>query len=161
MSEFLVSEKTWKGIKTVLFIIKVTIYISELLNLDTEITAPNSTLCYENLREFPLATNTPSLSPTPIQFRTREYRVFVQKQHYRFFFITLSITISVFYSYTKKTNPSKHTDVFEREIQPQEMINAFVKVHQSYNSKFITQFAQGSNSQQNSLNFKNIFKTSC
>ena len=47
------SEKTWKGIKTVSFKIEVTTYISELLNSGADITAPNSALRYENFPELP------------------------------------------------------------------------------------------------------------
>ena len=47
--EFILPGKTLEGIKTVFFKIKVTTYISVLLNLGAEITAPNSALHYENV----------------------------------------------------------------------------------------------------------------
>ena len=53
ISELILPEKTWKGIKTVLFKFQVTTNISELLNTGAEMTAPNSNLRYENLSELP------------------------------------------------------------------------------------------------------------
>ena len=49
LTELVLPEKTWKEKKIVFFNIKFTTYISELLNLGVEITAPNGTLHYENL----------------------------------------------------------------------------------------------------------------
>ena len=53
ISELILPEKTWKGMKTVLFKFQVTTNISELLNTGAEMTAPNSNLRYENLSELP------------------------------------------------------------------------------------------------------------
>ena len=87
-------------------------YISELLNLGGEITTPNSTLRCENLPELPSGFLHPHHYPnTPV---TEDKRIlsFFAKYHYRFFVITLSSNISVFFCYTKKL----HTEVFERDI---------------------------------------------
>ena len=46
----------------------------------------------------------------------------MEKQQYRFFIITFSIDISVFFSY--RTYPSKHTEVFEGEIQAHEILKS-------------------------------------
>ena len=55
MLELILPEKTRKGIKTVSFKILVTTYISEFLNLSSEIMVPNSALRYENMPEcFPV-----------------------------------------------------------------------------------------------------------
>ena len=63
ISEPILPEKTWKGIKTVFFKIQVTTYISELLNLGMEIMAPNNTLQYENFLELPSGFLYPSHFP--------------------------------------------------------------------------------------------------
>ena len=67
-----------------------------------EIAALNSTLCYENLPELP---------PRFLHPRT---------VHQGWDFAS-NIKISVFCSY-KKTLLPKHTEAFEREIQPHEML---------------------------------------
>ena len=53
ISKLILSEETWKGIKTVFFKIWLTTCFSGLLNLGAEIMAPNSKLCYEKLLELP------------------------------------------------------------------------------------------------------------
>ena len=49
--------------------------------------------------------------------------LFVQKQQYRFYIITL---VSIYQSSNliQKTNPSKHTAVFEGEIQSHEVVKS-------------------------------------
>ena len=73
-----------------------------------EIAALNSTLCYENLPELPLASYAPPPSLSPQPFAKAEF--LLQLSKYQSFALI------------KKTPPSKHTEVFEREIQPHEML---------------------------------------
>ena len=50
-----------------------------------------------------------------------EFFHYILKLH-KFFIIKFSISISVFFSYANKSYFSKHTEVFERQIQPHEMV---------------------------------------
>ena len=49
----------------------------------------------------------------------------MQKQQYRFFFITFSIIVSVFFFLQNKMYPPNHTEVFDTEIQPHEMVKSY------------------------------------
>ena len=84
--------------------------------------APNSTLHHENLPELPSGFLHPHPFPNTPIIKDKEYRVSMQKYHYRFFIITLNSNMSIFFCNTQKTYPSKHTEVYEKEIWPHEMV---------------------------------------
>ena len=93
---------------------KVATYISELLNLGMEIKTPNSTLHYENFPELPFGF------------------------FYRFFIITISINMSVFFSYTKKPILLKVNYLFLKgKFSHMRWQNTFLKMWQYYNFKFV------------------------
>ena len=63
----------------------------------------------------------PSSSPTPLSLRIR---VLSSKNSKRRSTYSVSICRSVLFSYTKKTYHSNHIEVFEREIQPYEIVKS-------------------------------------
>ena len=85
-------------------------------------TAPNSTLHYENLPELPpgfLQThpfpNTPIIKDKRILIFCGKITLKILYHHFKYQHISLFLLF-------KKNHPFKHTELFEREIQPHEMV---------------------------------------
>ena len=85
-----------------------------------EIAALNSTLSYENFPELLLASYNPNLSPR---------LGFCSKTSPYFKYQNISLALI-------KNLPSKHTEVFERKIQPHEMVKYLCKSIVVCNCKF-------------------------
>ena len=85
-------------------------------------TAPNSTLHHENLPELPPGFLYPCPFPNTLIIKDKRILIFCRKitlwilyHHFKYQHIIIFLLF-------KKTYPLKHTKVFEREIQPHEMV---------------------------------------
>ena len=100
ISGLILPEKTWKGIKTISLKFKLLHIFQNFWVLAWRSRHPIA-LCTINIcLNSPLFYTPPALFPTLLQLRIKEYEFLCKKKH-RFFIITLSINIPVFFSYTK------------------------------------------------------------
>lgn len=99
--------------------------------MGAEITALSSALHYWNFPKLFPSFLHPNPFPNTLIIKDKRILKVCAKDnitdYYIFFIITLSINISVLFSYTKNPYP-KHTEFFEREVYSHEMLKTFVKV---------------------------------